>query len=293
MANLERKKKLRKKPLMAVATIAATMLASVWTLRALQVRLVADRPGPKIANFADSEEGHQGGLLALEAANNRTGRKAPERYEGRQFSGPIPVEEGVVGQSVPARLVEPLQFPPQNTARPMFTTTPPLTAPVPKSHEASSAAAEDTSPMADDTAPTLMPVGQADQVADIPRESIRALPLVRLGSLLHSEGTTRVAAEAEVVRRGCTPKQIELLRQISDPDPQVRRAAAETLPRQPGVDGRPWLLWLAHDTNAEVRWTAISLLATSGDPETLRQIQELARQDSDPRIQALAEIVRP
>jgi hypothetical protein len=46
---------------------------------------------------------------------------------------------------------------------------------------------------------------------------------------------------------------------------------------------------LSRDADAEVRWTALTLLATTNDPALLDRVAELVRGDPDPRIQRLAE----
>lgn len=95
-------------------------------------------------------------------------------------------------------------------------------------------------------------------------------------------------AEAELTRRGFQPVHLELARWLFDPDPRAREQLARLLPRLQSVDAIPWLLWLARDANAEVRLVAITLLATTGDPGILQQVEQLARQDPDPRVRDLA-----
>ncbi len=51
-----------------------------------------------------------------------------------------------------------------------------------------------------------------------------------------------------------------------------------------GIDAAPWLLRLARDRDAEVRLTAITLLATTGDRALLEEVRRIAQADSDPRI---------
>ena len=93
------------------------------------------------------------------------------------------------------------------------------------------------------------------------------------------------------MRRGFSEVQLELSRRLLDPDPDVRRELARTLPAMQSVDAGPWLMWLAEDKDPDVRLEAISVLGTTGDPAILRKIEELARRDSDPRIAALADTI--
>lgn len=78
-------------------------------------------------------------------------------------------------------------------------------------------------------------------------------------------------------------------RRLADPDPAVRKELAEALPSLSGVDAVPWLLQLARDKDPEVRLTAITLLATTGDPALLARLRAQALEDSDPRIRTQAE----
>ncbi len=97
------------------------------------------------------------------------------------------------------------------------------------------------------------------------------------------------AAEFELQRRGFRPSHLELARRLADPNPEVRRLWVEQVPRLTSIDPRPWLWWLATDSDAEVRLTALSLLATTNDLATHRQLIEAARIDGDPRIRELGD----
>ena len=111
---------------------------------------------------------------------------------------------------------------------------------------------------------------------------------------LQAEDRREVAeAEAELKRRGFGDRELGLARRWFDPDPQARRRLARLLPEMPGLDAVPWLLELSRDTDAEVRLTALTLLATTGDPDLVEKVQELARGDPDPRFQRLAERLAP
>ncbi|MBI1903954.1 MAG: HEAT repeat domain-containing protein [Planctomycetia bacterium] len=88
--------------------------------------------------------------------------------------------------------------------------------------------------------------------------------------------------------RGWAWERIELAQGVTDADPKVRLRWAAALPQLQGVDTSWWLLRLAADENADVRWQALSALATSNDPAVLRQVHEQAHGDPDARIRDLS-----
>ena len=100
---------------------------------------------------------------------------------------------------------------------------------------------------------------------------------------------TVAQAEAELVRRGFTERHLGLARRLFDADPEVRMRLARLLMDLPDVNAAPWLMQLARDESAEVRLSAISLLATTGDPMLTEAIEAIAREDPDPRVQRQAE----
>ena len=96
-------------------------------------------------------------------------------------------------------------------------------------------------------------------------------------------------ARAELVRRGFTETHLALARRLFNADPEVRVRLARLLMDLPEVNAAPWLLQLACDDSAEVRLSAISLLAMTGDPALIEAIEAIAREDPDPRVQRQAE----
>ena len=40
----------------------------------------------------------------------------------------------------------------------------------------------------------------------------------------------------------------------------------------PGIDAHVWLVWLSRDENADVRLAALTVMATTSDPNVLRRI---------------------
>ncbi len=119
----------------------------------------------------------------------------------------------------------------------------------------------------------------------ITAEELHQVPAIELFRLLWS-GSTHGAAtiEAEMSRRGYTPRQIEVGKGLTDPDPSQRQRWTELLPGLSGIDAKPWLLWLSRDPHPDVRLSAITLMATSNDPEMLRRVAEVGRSDTDARV---------
>jgi hypothetical protein len=113
---------------------------------------------------------------------------------------------------------------------------------------------------------------------------------VELMRQLHAaDGQLAARARTELLRRGLSEVDLDLARRLFDPDAEVRKELARQLPRLQSVDAGPWLLFLCHDEQAEVRLTAITLVATSGDPALLEQVEQLAQRDPDARIRDQAE----
>ena len=107
--------------------------------------------------------------------------------------------------------------------------------------------------------------------------------------LNESEAAVATSAAQELTARGFTEAHLQLARQFTSSDSAHRARLAAQLPGVAGIDARLWLTWLLRDEAAEVRLAALSVLATTGDPDTLRRVIEIARQDRDPRIRQQVE----
>jgi hypothetical protein len=113
---------------------------------------------------------------------------------------------------------------------------------------------------------------------------------VELIKELNCEDDTRAAAiEAELIRRGFTKVQLDLARKLFDADSAVRKRLVQDLPGIQGVDTVPWLLQLCRDTDAEVRLSAITFLATSTDPAILDEVEQIVQRDSDSGVRRIAD----
>jgi hypothetical protein len=121
-------------------------------------------------------------------------------------------------------------------------------------------------------------------------EQIEGTTAGELMQLLHGSDVSTVSwARDELSRRGFSKTELRLAERLADPDPRVRRQWVRYLPGLRGVDAQQWLLWLSRDSDAEVRLTAITLMASTTNRELLDRLAELAASDTDARIRAQAE----
>lgn len=109
---------------------------------------------------------------------------------------------------------------------------------------------------------------------------------------LHSANSGEaIQAEAELRRRGVNARELSIARRVLHPDPLVRLQLVRQLPETLGINTVGWLLKMTDDESAEVRLSAITLLATCTDPRILAEVEAVARNDSDERIRRQAEML--
>lgn len=136
------------------------------------------------------------------------------------------------------------------------------------------------------------PAAPVAKASSKPVEKLAELNTLPLAQLLHSpDPAVSQAARLELERRGHAPLEIYLMDGLTDADPAKRSRGAASLPSMAGMDARPWLLWLSRDEDADVRMTALTLMATSGESKMLRRIKEMAQSDADARVRAQAQRV--
>ena len=109
---------------------------------------------------------------------------------------------------------------------------------------------------------------------------------------LHAPGLESLAAEEELKRRGFDAIRLSIARRVCDPDRHVRLKLVRELPGIPNIGASEWLIKMAADEDEEVRLAAISLLATTNDPNILDRVEAIARNDSAERIRVQAERVK-
>jgi len=139
-----------------------------------------------------------------------------------------------------------------------------------------------------------LPVGT---VIDVPSPQDMRHLTRKLREMGERELLARVAAapkfEAMAARRilrerGYTDAIVEMTRQLEQLSAAERREALDRAASLPAAEARRLLRWFVADEDAEVRLLALTMLATTGDP----QLQEIARrravEDADPRVAELA-----
>jgi hypothetical protein len=169
---------------------------------------------------------------------------------------PLPPEKDPVQVAMSARQAEPAKLAVPAEAQPIASTAPP--------QDVSAASASRTISLEHETP-------------------------IAVFSLLHSsDPLVTQAAMNELKRRRFSARDIDVGRHLTNPDATQRRRWAEALPGLAGIDAKPWLMWLSHDENPEVRLTVITLMATTSDPQMLKRVAQVAHADSDSRVQKQA-----
>lgn len=224
----------------------------------------------------ESEKAAQPARPRLDAATETSSGRSSSREATRPESRPPRAQRGSthhaartareVTFNAPAALAQPPELLIQPDARPIRFAIPSLALLPCRRPETASAGGETPRPEATEA------------------ETIR-----RMRDLHASDPGVAEAARAELIAQGFSEGQIELAQRLFDPDPTVRRELARALIELGSIDPLPWLLHLCRDEDPQVRLTALSLLATTGDPTLLRQVAEMVRRDPDPEVQRLSE----
>ena len=77
-----------------------------------------------------------------------------------------------------------------------------------------------------------------------------------------------------------------IARSLTHPNPGIRRAMVEVLTQLPDINPQPWLLQLARDPDAEVRRTAITILASSQHASITRWLEQIRETETQPNVAA-------
>jgi hypothetical protein len=108
-----------------------------------------------------------------------------------------------------------------------------------------------------------------------------------------AEGDEVIALERELAKqRNFGQLSKPLVHQFLSDRAQDRLQLVDDVLTTPGVDARPWLMLLADDADADVRLSAVTIMATSTDAALVEKAWQAAIHDRDPRIAALADRLR-
>jgi hypothetical protein len=91
----------------------------------------------------------------------------------------------------------------------------------------------------------------------------------------------RRAAIAELQRRGFSRGDLEMAERLASSNARVRLELIEELKRRGDVDAVQWLLWLAADTERDVRLEAVAVLGTMNDRRISPTLHRLMREERD------------
>lgn len=131
-------------------------------------------------------------------------------------------------------------------------------------------------------------VSSDSPLATPPRESLATRTAWSLFADLTTDDPRAADAAAELRRRGFRPNEIELGRRFAEADSDERRRLTESLPSQPGIDVRPWLIHLSEDDDPGVRLAAVTIMATSNDPQMAARVRQLGISDADEQVRQQA-----
>jgi hypothetical protein len=105
---------------------------------------------------------------------------------------------------------------------------------------------------------------------------------------LEAQGFEASALKEELAVRGFSSLPRELAQRLASHDARERLQLVDDVLATPDVSARPWLTMLADDSDADVRLAAVSIMATSSDPDLIEKAWQTAIRDRDPRIADLA-----
>lgn len=123
-----------------------------------------------------------------------------------------------------------------------------------------------------------------------PPSEFSALASSELMKLLqHPDPMKADAAKKLLAERDCfTDAHIQLALRVYNKDAKIRADTASLLSDNPTINSAPWLLILTQDSDAEVRYAAYSLIATSNDLNWVFSMMQRAKYDESDKIVALA-----
>lgn len=116
---------------------------------------------------------------------------------------------------------------------------------------------------------------------------LRTLSTRRVISELASKQTAAAdQAVEELMRRGLGKEELRIASQLAAPQVEVRLGLLQSLLRRTDIDARPWLLWLAEDSEQDVRLQAVTALASMDDAAVKQALRKRLGVEADPIVAA-------
>jgi len=114
---------------------------------------------------------------------------------------------------------------------------------------------------------------------------IEKLPIEKLFPLLSST-LPKIVQEAskELVQRGMSTPQLELAIDLAQGNIEQRTMAMDRLVGDQDVDPIPWLVWMAEQSDIQVRRKAVSLLSLMPNPNAIQTLHMLKLREPDSAI---------
>ena len=135
------------------------------------------------------------------------------------------------------------------------------------------------------------------RIVDVPTPEAMAAKREHFGSLTlrelfqqlpHAHGFEAATIRDVARMHGITEAELRLAPMLASPDVKQRLQLLDRVVQMPAASSRRWLRWLLEDPAAEVRLQALTMMATTGDPQLLDLAQKRATEDTDPQVAKLA-----
>jgi hypothetical protein len=193
-----------------------------------------------------------------------------------------PIDEATVVTAVPLPRPEPTATSPvtPETAGPRIVarSTAPVTAPL-RPQQVTDRTAPDNAQASDDANANVRRIDKT------PLQTFSTRSVI--GLLASNQAAARDQAVEELVRRGLSNEEIRIANQLAAPQVEVRLGLLDSIIRRSDLDPRPWLLWLAEDTNREVRIRAVTALEAMNDTAVTATLRKRLSVEDDPAVIAL------
>ncbi len=214
------------------------------------------------------------------AAEKRSAATLPPSSTSEGSSGPAPSVSVPGGRSqaeTPARLPRAVA----NQARQLPSRGDSPSKPAISALQKKSLSSRPTVPSSPQPLPSRGPVGVAARAGE---------PLWRLWHRWYraTDAAQKQKLWASIASAGVPAEVKETLHELGSGTAGRQAKALERLAVQLGPGATAWLWWAAESPHEQVRFTALSLLASGSDPLQLRRVYRAARSDESPRVRKLA-----